>query len=368
MFVLASIGILALLIVVHETGHFLAAKWQDIHVNRFSLGFGPALWKLQGSETEYAVRALPLGGFVGFPDDEEECPYPPDDPDLLRNRPVLDRLVVMAAGVLANLIFAYLVLVMMCGTVGIPGAGSFESGIFVPQVLPSSPAQEAGLRPGDIVIEAGSRSFQGVTSLAEAESAIEAFQSVIQASEGKPIHLEVERLGKEQVLDLTVIPRPREEDGTPAIGITLAPNQRDNYRPARGIGDILSSAASEYQRIFRLNVESLKQLVQNFESTANQVSGPVGIVKIGAELAESSSVSLFNFTALISINLAILNLLPLPALDGGHILFLLLEAVRGRKLPNQIEERVMQTGLVLLLGLGVVLILKDTLAIVTGVG
>ncbi|MEN9223165.1 MAG: site-2 protease family protein, partial [Thermostichus sp. BF3_bins_97] len=88
MFIFISIAILALLILVHEAGHFAAAKLQGIHVNRFSLGFGPVLWSYQGKETEYAIRALPLGGFVGFPDEDEDCPYPKNDPDLLKNRPV----------------------------------------------------------------------------------------------------------------------------------------------------------------------------------------------------------------------------------------------------------------------------------------
>jgi len=109
--VLAAISVLALLIVVHELGHFLAARFQGIHVNRFSIGFGPILWKYQGPQTEYALRGIPLGGFVGFPDDDPESTFQPDDPDLLRNRPILDRAIVISAGVIANLIFAYLVLV-----------------------------------------------------------------------------------------------------------------------------------------------------------------------------------------------------------------------------------------------------------------
>lgn len=104
MTVLAVIGVLALLIFVHELGHFLAARLQGIHVNRFSIGFGPILWKFQGPETEYALRAVPLGGFVGFPDDDPDSHIPAHDPNLLRNRPVLDRAIVISAGVIANMI------------------------------------------------------------------------------------------------------------------------------------------------------------------------------------------------------------------------------------------------------------------------
>ncbi|MEQ8960676.1 MAG: site-2 protease family protein, partial [Coleofasciculus sp. C2-GNP5-27] len=106
MSILAAIAVLAVLIEVHELGHFMAARLQGIYANRFSLGFGPVLWKYQGPDTEYAIRAFPLGGFVGFPDDDPDSEIPPDDPNLLRNRPVLDRAIVISAGVIANLIFA----------------------------------------------------------------------------------------------------------------------------------------------------------------------------------------------------------------------------------------------------------------------
>ena len=116
----ATIAALALLIVVHESGHFLAARLQGIYVNRFSIGFGPILWKYQGKETEYALRAFPLGGFVGFPDDDPDSDIPPNHPNLMRNRPVLDRAIVISAGVIANLVFAYFVFVAQYSLVGVP--------------------------------------------------------------------------------------------------------------------------------------------------------------------------------------------------------------------------------------------------------
>src|SRR5919202_2714177 len=151
MSILAAIAVLAVLIVVHELGHFMAARLQGIYANRFSLGFGPILWKYQGPETEYAIRAFPLGGFVGFPDDDPDSDIPPNDPNLLRNRPVLDRAIVISAGVIANLIFAYLLLATQAGTVGI--AGFSKPGVLVPQVASQSSlvAQKAGIKPGDVI-------------------------------------------------------------------------------------------------------------------------------------------------------------------------------------------------------------------------
>ena len=153
MSVLIAIGVLALLIVVHELGHFAAARWQSIHVNRFSIGFGPALAKYQGKETEYALRAIPLGGYVGFPDDDPDSQIPNNDPDLLRNRPVFDRAIVISAGVIANLIFAYFLLVTQVATVGFPQI-NYQEGVIIPEVFTSenSVAKQAGIQAGDIVL------------------------------------------------------------------------------------------------------------------------------------------------------------------------------------------------------------------------
>jgi membrane-associated protease RseP (regulator of RpoE activity) len=364
--ILLSIAILALLILVHEAGHFAAAKLQGIHVNRFSLGFGPVLWRYQGKETEYAIRALPLGGYVGFPDDDERSPYPPDDPNLLKNRPLADRLVVMSAGVLANLAFAYLVLVLMFALLGIPSVTRIQPGILIAQVMPGSPAERAGLQAEDVVLRAADHDYSVLADAASALAALNDFQTLIRSSANQPVPLQVRRREKEALLEITVIPERQGEKV--AIGVSLAPNQEVKLRPAQNLGEILTEAGNAYQRLVTMNLTGLQELLRNFQNTAAQISGPVGIVKIGADLARDDVASLLNFTALISINLAVLNLLPLPGLDGGHIAFLILEAIRGKRLPKEVEERVMQTGLALLLGLGVFLIFKDTLAIVTGSG
>lgn len=352
MSVLAAIAVLALLIVVHELGHFLAARLQGIHVNRFSIGFGPILWKYQGLETEYAIRAIPLGGFVGFPDDDPDSEIPTNDPDLLRNRPILDRAIVISAGVIANLLFAYLVFVAQFATVGVPENFNLQPGILIPQVISeTSPAAQAGLRPGDVIVAAAGKRLDA------AETTIPEFIKLIQNSPEKPVDLTVKRGNRE--LDLTVTPILSPE-GKPIIGVQLQPNGLFTYRRPNTVLEIFSMAAQEFQ--FRLVqiVKGFVSLITNFSEMASQVAGPVKIVEQGAGLAEANAFSLFPFTAIISINLAIINILPLPALDGGQLVFLMVEALRGRPLPDRIQENVMQTGLVLLLGLGVFLIVRDT--------
>ena len=354
MSVLAAIAVLALLIVVHESGHFLAARLQGIHVNRFSIGFGPVLWKYQGAETEYAIRAIPLGGFVGFPDDDPESAIPPNDPNLLRNRPILDRAIVISAGVIANLIFAYFVFAAQFTAVGIPEKFDYQPGVFVPEVISQdSPAALAGVKSGDIVLAVDGK------ELGASDAALKALMEAIKTKPNQAVALKVQR-GDRQI-DLSVTPKAG-DDGVARIGVQLAPNGSiTQYRRPKGVGEVLSLAADQFQNTVVRTVQGFVMLITDFSSVANQVAGPVKIVEQGAGLAASNASSLFPFAAIISINLAIINILPLPALDGGQLVFLLIEGLRGGKpLPSRFQESVMQTGLVLLLGLGVFLIVRDT--------
>lgn len=349
---LAAIAVLVVLIIVHELGHFLAARLQGIHANRFSLGFGPILWKYQGSETEYAIRAIPLGGFVGFPDEDPESTIPPDDPDLLNNRPILDRAIVISAGVIANLLFAYLVLVLQFGFQGVPNGINYQPGVLVPQVLSTdTPAAQAGIRAGDIIL-----SIDG-QQLDASETAIGVVQETIQLAPNQPLKLTVERSNK--VIPLRVTPQAG-PDGKGRIGVQLFPNGTPTYRSPQGPLEVFGLAAEQFQDIVVRTVQGFGQLITNFSSMAGQVGGPVRIVEEGAKLARSDSGSLAFFAAIISVNLAVLNILPLPALDGGQLAFLLVEGLRGKPLPTKVQENVMQTGIMLLLGLGIFLIIRDT--------
>ena len=350
MSVLAAIAVLAVLIFVHELGHFIAARSQGIHVNRFSLGFGPVILKYQGSETEYAVRAFPLGGFVGFPDDDPDSKFEPNDPNLLRNRPVLDRGIVISAGVIANLIFAYFLLVSQVGLVGIPQAT--QPGVLIQELAPqvSNVATVAGIKPGDVIIAADDTTFG--TSLQE----IEKLRDVIKNHPGEAIEFKIER--GDQNINLSVVPEAKTGGGS--IGVGLSPNGKVERRPIDNVVEAFSVGATQFQNIISQTVKGFGQLVTNFGETAGQVAGPVKIVKIGADIAQNDTGSLFFFAALISINLAFINILPLPALDGGQLAFLLIESVRGKPLPTRIQEGVMQTGLVLILGLGILLLVKET--------
>ncbi len=352
MSVLAPIAVLLLLIAVHELGHFAAARLQGIRVSRFSIGFGPAILKFQGAVTEYVVCALPLGGYVAFPDDDPDSTIPPDDPDLLRNRPILDRAIVISAGVIANLIFAYFLLVGQSMTIGFQDV-NYQAGVLVPQIVEDngSAATKAGIKAGDVILKVGG------DSLGKSPESLDELRKIIQDSPEQELKLTVQR--EDQPVALTVIPQLG-EDGKGKIGVMLAPNGEVIRRTTDGIAEAFGAGAKEYQRISLLIVQGFWQLISNFQESAEQVAGPVAIVSVGAELARNDISKLFQFGALISINLAVINMLPRPALDGGQLAFVLVEGVIGKPLPTKLQNSIMQTGMVLLLGLSVFLIVRDT--------
>lgn len=349
---LAAIGVLAVLIFVHELGHFLAARLQGIYANKFSLGFGPVLLKYQGKQTEYALRALPLGGFVGFPDDDPESDIPPNDPNLLRNRPILDRAIVISAGVISNLIFAYFLLVAQVGVTGVQEV-IYHPGVVVSEIATdlSTAAGTAGIQPKDIVLAVNG------TELGSSKSAIVNLMTEIHDHAKQPLTFQIQR-GAE-TLNLQVTPDANAE-GKGQIGVKLAPNADITLDRARNPLEALTKGAAEFERVAVLTVQGLAQLLTNFGETATQVAGPIKIVEIGSSIAANNIAGLLQFGALISINLAVMNILPLPALDGGQLAFLIAEAILGKPLPLKLQETVMQTGLFLLLGLGVFLVIRDT--------
>ena len=348
--VLTALAILAGLIVVHEAGHFFAATWQGIRVSGFSVGFGPVLLERQRRGVQFALRAIPLGGFVSFPDDDEESSIPSDDPDLLSNRPLHQRALVIAAGVLANLLLAWTVLLAQGALVGIPAGFSATPGVLITGVQADQAAAAAGLQLGDRVLAINGQPLGG------GQSAVSALVDQIKTSPGLPLRLATERGGSTLQLQLT----PADAGGVGRIGAQLQPNGTEVFRRPRGPLEPIRQANHDVAVLTGRTIEGFTALVTRFGETASQVSGPVKIVEMGASLAKQGGSSLFLFTALISINLAVLNALPLPLLDGGQFALLLLEGLRGKPLPEKFQLAFMQSGFVFLVGLSVVLIVKDT--------
>ncbi len=345
--VLTSITVLGFLIFFHEMGHFLAAILQGIYVDGFSIGFGPSIIQKKYKDITYSLRAFPLGGFVSFPD-EELNNIDSKDPNLLKNRPIIQRAIVISAGVLANLLLAYIILIINVSTLGIPFDP--EPGILVLATQPEKAASLAGLETGDKIIKIESK------NLGVGDQAVSYLVKEIQNSSDKPISIEIERNGIFK--NITLI--PKNVDGKGTIGAQLQPNVSKETKKIKGVYELFKYTNKEFSSLLVKTIQGYKGLITNFSSTAQQLSGPVKIVEIGAQLSEQGGTGILLFAALISINLAVLNSLPLPLLDGGQLVFTLIEGLRGKPVPVKVQIAVTQSSFFLLVGLSVLLIIRDT--------
>ena len=345
--VLTSITVLGFLIFFHEMGHFLAAILQGIYVDGFSIGFGPSIIQKKYKNITYSLRAFPLGGFVSFPD-EELNNINPKDPNLLKNRPIIQRVIVISAGVFANLILAYTILIINVSSVGIPFDP--EPGILVLATQPDKAASMAGIEAGDIIKQIES------STLGVGDQAVSVLVKKIQNSSEKPILIKIERGGIFK--EITLI--PKNVDGKGTIGAQLQPNIRKETKKTKNIYELFKYSNNEFSSLLVKTIQGYKGLITNFSSTAQQLSGPVKIVEIGAQLSEQGGKGILLFAALISINLAVLNSLPLPLLDGGQLVFTLIEGFRGEPVPIKVQMVVTQSSFFLLVGLSVLLIIRDT--------
>ncbi len=345
--VLTSITVLGFLIFFHEMGHFLAAILQGIYVDGFSIGFGPSIIQKKFRDITYSLRAFPLGGFVSFPD-EELNNIDPKDPNLLKNRPIIQRVIVISAGVFANLILAYTILIINITTLGIPYDP--EPGILVLAIQPEKAASLAGLEPGDKILEIEN------STLGIGDQAVSTLVKEIQNSSGEPISINIVRDGIFK--ELTLI--PKNIDGKGTIGAQLQPNIRKETKKTKNVFEIFKYTNNEFSSLLVKTIQGYKGLITNFASTAQQLSGPVKIVEIGAQLSQQGGTGILLFAALISINLAVLNSLPLPLLDGGQLVFTLIEGFRGKPVPIKVQMVVTQSSFFLLVGLSVLLIIRDT--------
>jgi RIP metalloprotease RseP len=207
------------------------------------------------------------------------------------------------------------------------------------------------MKAGDIVMAVENKTLEA------SENSMTILRKTIQDSPQKPLNFLIKR--GEKTIFMTITPELG-DNGQGKIGVMLAPNGEIIRRRPENPLEAFTVGAEQFQRLINLTLQGFGQLISNFQENAKQLAGPVAIVAVGAQLAQNDLANLFQFGALISINLAVINILPLPVLDGGQLVFLLAEGLRGKPLPTQLQEGIMQTGVVLLLGLAVFLIVRDT--------
>ena len=246
------------------------------------------------------------------------------------------------------MILAYSILIINVTTVGIPFDP--EPGILVLATQPEKAAYLAGLEPGDKILEIETN------ALGVGDQAVSTLVKKIQNSSENPISIKIERDGIFK--DLTLIPKNVNGKGT--IGAQLQPNIRIETKKTKNVYELFKYTNNEFSSLLAKTIQGYKGLITNFSSTAQQLSGPVKIVEIGAQLSQQGGTGILLFAALISINLAVLNSLPLPLLDGGQLVFTLIEGFRGKPVPLKVQMVVTQSSFFLLVGLSVLLIIRDT--------
>lgn len=342
-YIVAAIGILSVIVTAHELGHFIVGRLCGIGVDEFSVGFGPKLLQRRGKKTLYSLRLLPLGGYCRFTGEDAED----DAPDAFNNQPVWKRFVTTLAGATMNFVLGYVLTVVIVLGFGLP--------TLLPQVdsfSPDMPAEAAGLMVGDKIESVDGEpiefSLDGYYAMSAALNAHDL---------DRPVRIGVERGGEHLVYEFGL---RKMEDGSHRIGIVLA---RERVRPGPGEGLIYSGQRIAY--VMGSMVEMLRDLVFKGEGLGD-VSGPVGIIGYVSEQMQEGVDVVLDLVILISLNLGIMNLLPLPALDGGRLVFLLVEGIRRKPVSRDKE------GMVHLIGLGALLLLilavtyRDIVRLVVG--
>jgi regulator of sigma E protease len=302
----------------HELGHFIAAKKVGIKVNEFAFGMGPAIWKKQGRETLYSIRLFPIGGFCAMEGENDET----DNPRAFVNKKPWQKIIVLAAGAFMNILCAIVIMIVIACALGVATTT-------ISTVATDSPAAEANIVSGDVITAVNGTAIENWSDVGAA----------ISSSEGKPVSITVERDNVEKTVDVTP---EKTEAGYYAIGITS--------KVSHNIGSAIINGTIGTWNMTKSLFESLGQIISG-KVGAEDLSGPVGLVQMVNETTQYGWISYGYLTALICINLAVINLLPFPALDGGRILFVLFTMITGKEVNQRIEGSIHFAGIVLLLGL-----------------
>lgn len=345
------IVLLGLLVFVHELGHFLAARFFGIQVEEFGFGFPPRLVgrRWGRGKTLYSLNWLPLGGFVKIKGEQGEAR---DEADSFSAKPVWQRFVVLAAGVIMNIIFCA-VLLIIGYQVGVPSVIDQQTGgiqrevkLQIADVLPGSPAAIAGLKSGDVLVSLAGREMRTPQEV----------QYFIEPRDHISLDVVVRRGGQELQFGVTPLNVPGKNGA--ALGVALVQTGIVSYPAWTAVARGIESTWDLLVEIIKAFTALIKDIFVHGQVTAD-LSGPVGIAIITGQVVQLGWLYLLQFAALLSMNLAILNFIPFPALDGGRALFLLFEKIRGRAVSAQVENWFHTAGFALLLLLVAIITYHD---------
>lgn len=332
MYIVWAILAFGLLIIVHELGHFIMAKVNGVKVEEFSIGMGPKIFSIKGKETNYSLGIFPIGGYVKMLGEEENV----DDERSLSSKSPLRRMSIVIAGSVMNFILAIIIFTATLYTHGykLPEVGEVTKG---------SAAYEAGLQKGDEFIK-----IDGSRVLSADDLTVG-----IAMSKGREVDFVIKRNGEKQ--NIKVVPKFNEEENRYMIGFSFGVNNNPS---------IIDAFKQSFNQTGSLVMQTFKGLKMIFTGEANlktDVGGPVTIIKMSGEAAKNGIWNLLYFTAFISVNLAVFNMLPFPALDGGWTLIIFIEMITRRKVPDKVVGILNFIGFAILIGLTILVTIKDIL-------
>ncbi|MCJ7688560.1 MAG: RIP metalloprotease RseP, partial [Clostridiaceae bacterium] len=312
----------------HELGHFMLAKLNGVKVHEFSLGMGPKIFGIKGKETEYLIKAFPIGGYVKMEGENEES----DDPRSFANKTALQKLSIVSAGAIMNIILAFVLFAIVGASIGniLPTVG---------ELVPNSPATQAGLKVGDKITKVNKVNIEKWDQ----------FVNEISIAKGESTTIEIVRNSKLE--KFTVTPIKNEKENRFMIGI-YGLKKNLNFGEAVGYG--FNQTINTSKLIYGF----LGSLFQG-QVSADDVGGPISIIRMSTMVAQAGIINLMMFTAMLSVQLGIINILPFPALDGGWIFMLLFEIISGKKLDDKKVAAVNYVGFILLMALMVFVVIKD---------
>ena len=346
LYVLLALVMLGVIVTVHEFGHYLVGRLCGIGILEFNVGFGPKLFSWTRNGIQYALRVIPLGGSCMFLGEDEDN----DNPRAMNNQPVWKRFITVLAGPFMNFVLAFVVCAIMLNAFFIA-----ETFPVIDQVMDDMPAAEAGLLAGDRIVEVNGE------AIGEGSEGVQAISQAIQSGEpGVPVEIAVERGGERVALTMTPQLVTDEETGASRLQIGIVFGGR-TFTFLESIGE-----AGRYMvETTGMMLDSLRKLFFHGEGL-DDTAGTVGIIAVVSQRAREGMYMVLWLMFIISLNLGIVNLLPLPALDGGRLIFLIVEAIRRKPIPPEKEGLVHGIGLMLLFGLFIVLTYRDIVRLITG--
>lgn len=335
--VLIFIAVLSILVLVHEFGHFVIARRAGVWVEEFGFGIPPRIFGKKIGQTLYSINLLPFGGFVRLHGEntEESVKFPEK---AFLNKPRRTRASIVLAGVVMNFLLALFSFSLVYSFVGVPR----DTGrVKVVEVIENSPAQVSGIKIDDVIREVDSRKV----------FSNEEFIEAIEEKKGEEVTLSIERKGYEGLVKIVTTPRaqPPEEQG--ALGILISSSetyfppiwQRPFYGVYYGFKEALFWGGVVVAGFVKIIADLFRGVIPS------EVAGPVGIFALTSQAASFGVTTLINFIGILSVNLAILNIIPFPALDGGRLLFIIIESIFGKKVVPKVEAAIHTVGMVILI-------------------